>query len=251
LRAGGALLVAFVLNGCAAQATPPTPPTPPRAGAGGGPLAERDVLREPGLKGCGSRADFPAHHPVSWVEDRTQQLCCSPRGEGGAWSFVAPEACVSRYAPGVPLPDMVEPSAAATEGAPPNEAACAPGVEARVVIPTSELEARLDSGSLLRIESCLGERCAGAVVSFDSLARDDQLLFALHGEAAAGVSLAWRAGAVRLSVKVPQLREAVVQGQRYRFSLLLDGKPLASIDTTLDYAAQPPNGCPLARVSAP
>ena len=155
---------------------------------------------------------------------------------------------MSRYAPGVSWPDVVEESAAATSGEQPNQAACAPGVEARVLIPTSELESRLDSGSLLRIESCLGERCADAVVGFDSLARDDQLVFALRGEPAAGVSLLWRAGLVRLSLKVPQARDSVAQGQRYRLSLVLDGKTLRSIVATLDYAGL--GACPLARVDA-
>jgi hypothetical protein len=116
-----------------------------------------------------------------------------------------------------------------------------------VLIPTPELEARLDSGSLLRVESCLGESCAAAVVGFDSLSRDDQLLFTLEGTPASGASLAWRAGVVRLSVRVVQSRERVAQGERYRLTLLLDGKPLRAIETTLEYPA--PAECPLARVS--
>lgn len=154
---------------------------------------------------------------------------------------------MSRYAPGVRLPDVIEPSVAATGE--PQTAVCSPGVEATALIPTPELEARLDSGSLLRVESCLGASCAAAVVGFDSLSRDDQLLFALEGTPASGASLAWRGGAVRLSVRVVQSRESVVQGERYRLSLVLDGKPLRAIETTLAYSAPTPAECPLARVT--
>lgn len=155
---------------------------------------------------------------------------------------------MSRYAPWLRLPDVVEASAA-TGGEQPSATACSPGIEASVVIPTPELEARLDSGSLLQVESCLGESCAAAVVAFDSLSRDDQLLFALEGTPLSGGSVVWRAAAVRLSVRVVQSREHIVQGERYRLTLTLDGKPLRAIDTTLAYSAPAPADCPLAHVT--
>lgn len=155
---------------------------------------------------------------------------------------------MSRYAPWLRLPDIIEASAA-TGSQQPDEAVCSPGVEAFVAIPTPEFEARLDSGSLLRFESCLGDRCATAVVAFDSLSRDDQLLFALEGTPTSGASVVWRAGMVRLSVRVVQSPELVVQGERYRLTLTLDGKPLRAIDTTLTYSAPTPTDCPLARVT--
>lgn len=155
---------------------------------------------------------------------------------------------MSRYAPWLRLPDIIEPSAA-TGSQRPDEVVCSPGVEAIVAIPTPELEARLDSGSRLRFESCLGERCAAAVVAFDNLARDDQLLFALDGTPTSGAHVVWRAGTVRLSVRVVQSREDVVQGERYRLTLTLDGKPLRAIDTTLAYSATASTDCPLAHVT--
>jgi hypothetical protein len=175
-------------------------------------------------------------------------LCCAPRGEGGVWRFVEPETCVSRYAPWLRLPDIIEASGA-TGSQQPDAAACSPGVEAIVLVPTPELDARLDSGSLLRFESCLGESCAVAVVAFDSLSRDDQLLFALEGTPTSGANVVWRAGMVRLSVRVVQSPEQVVQGDRYRLTLTLDGKPLRAIDTKLAYSAPTPTDCPLARVT--
>lgn len=156
---------------------------------------------------------------------------------------------MSRYAPWLRLPDVIEPSAARGSQQP-DEAVCSPGVEAIVAIPTPEFEARVGSGSLLRLESCLGERCAAAVVAFDSLLRDDQLLFALEGTPTSGGNLVWRAGTVRLSVRVVQSRGEVVQGERYRLTLTLDGKPLRAIDTTLAYSAPSPTDCPLARVTS-
>lgn len=239
-RLCGVALLAFMassLIGCAVQ-------EPARSVASGGSAqAERrvDAVRAP--QECGSRAAFPTRHAVSWVEDARQKLCCSPRAEGGHWLFIAPEACAARYAPWLRLPDVIEPSRAAT-GEQPNAAVCAPGVEATVRVPASEL----DSGSLLRVESCLAESCAAAMLGLDNLSPDDQLLFALEGEPASGASLVWRGGALRLSVRVVQALEQIVQGERYRLTLLVDGKPLRAIDTKLAYSTPEPGGCPLARV---
>jgi hypothetical protein len=244
-----AVLLVFTassLGGCAAQAPPPR--AAERGGqASAGAATGGHAALPP--KVCASRTASLTHRPVWWVEDTGQKLCCAPRGEDGPWLLVEPETCVSRYAPWLRLPDIIEPSAA-TGSQQPDEAVCSPGVEAFVAIPTPEFEARLDSGSLLRLESCLGERCAAAIVAFDSLSRDDQLLFALEGTPTSGANVVWRAGTVRLSVRVVQSREHVVQGERYRLTLTLDGKPLRAIDTTLAYSAPAPTDCPLAHVTS-
>jgi hypothetical protein len=248
------LFTASSFSACAAQAPQPAPPRAAMQGGGPSARAEPGEHSAPAAhtalppKRCASRAASPTL-PVSWVEDARQKLCCAPRGEGGAWLFVEPESCVSRYAPWLRLPEFVEANAGATGSEQPLAGACSPGVEARVLIPTPEFEAQLDSGSLLRVESCLGESCAAAVVAFDSLSRDDQLLFALEGTPTSGANLLWRAGAVRLSIRVVQSRERVVQVERYRLTLTLDGKPLRAIDTTLAYSAPRSADCPLAHVT--
>ncbi|HEY0469594.1 MAG TPA: hypothetical protein VGC79_35635 [Polyangiaceae bacterium] len=225
--------------------------------------AKAPVVSPAVLKVCGSHADFGVQYSGSWVEDRRQQLCCGPRAEGigshfSVWRFVAPEACVSRYAPGLILPFVVT-ADSTTNGADASAAEdCLPGVAAEVLIPTAELEAQLEYGSRLRIESCVGSKCAQAVIEFDSLARDDQLLFALDGSSKAGALLFWNAGMVRFRLRVVQPREEVVEAERYRLTLELDGKSLRAVDTALSYdssrAVAAPGSvaaaqCPVARVS--
>lgn len=242
------VFTASSLGGCAAQAPQSAPPRATEHWKKESAGSALRVPATPSPKVCGSRADFPPHHPVSWVENAREKLCCTPRREGGAWVFVEPETCVSRYAPWLRLPNVVEASVDATE--PPKAAACSPGVEARLSIPAPELEARLDSGSLLRVESCVDESCAAANVAFDTLSRDDQLLFALEGTPVSGASVVWSAGAVQLSVRVVQSREQVVQSERYRLTLTLDGQPLRAIDTTLAYSTAVSPDCPLAKVTS-
>lgn len=242
------VLTAASLGGCATESRQAARPgtAEPGGGARGGSTPGKHAALPP--KECGSRAAFPSQHAISWVEDPQQKLCCSPRREGGTFRFVAAESCVSRYAPWLRLPDLIEPSAA-TAGPQPSAAVCSPGVEAKVQIPTPELEARLDSGALLRVDSCVGESCSAAVVAFDNLSREDQLLFALEGTPASGASLVWRAGAVQLSVRVVQSREQLAPGERYRLVLTLGDQPLRAIETTLTYSATGPGGCPLAHVT--
>jgi len=192
------------------------------------------------LKVCGSHADFASQYSNSWVEDRRQQLCCAPRAEGqgshfGVWHFVAPEECVDRYAPGLPLPYYYTPDSA-TPGVETSQAKhCLPGVAVQIFIPTPEFEARLASSTRLRIESCIGPNCAEAVVDFDDLAHHDQLLFALEGSSQAGAFLTWDAAMLRLKLRIVQPREQVVDGERYRLTLELEGKSLRAVDTALAY----------------
>jgi hypothetical protein len=148
---------------------------------------------------------------------------------------VAAEECVRRYAPGSPLPYYVTDSST-TLGVEPGRAKdCLPGIAAQVFIPTPELEARFASGTRLRIESCVGSSCAQAVVEFDDLAHNDQLLFALEGSSKAGAFLRWDAAKLRLAVRVLQPREQVVEGQQYRLTLELAGKPLRAVAVALSY----------------
>ncbi len=252
LRQHRALLVVFAswASGCGKGLPPQVAPFggPGTASASNAPSGAAPAAA---LKICGSRSDFALRDQDTWVEDARQKLCCSPRAHGAAWTYVAPEACLSRYAPGLRLPYLVV-ADSVTPGAEQREAeACIPGVAAEVLIPTAEFEARLDSGSRLRIESCVGSSCARAVVAFDDLARNDQLLFALEGSSQAGANLLWSAGEVRLRVRVAQPREQVVEGARYRLILELDRKPLRTIDTALSYAvaSAPAAACPLAQVA--
>jgi len=256
------VLLAFgvsLAGGCGAPQALRAAPVAEASAATAPPAASPAVL-----KACGSHADFGAQYGTSWVEDRKQQLCCSPRTEGkgpdaGVWHFVAPEECVSRYAPGLILPFVEVLDAATTQAEAARAKDCLPGVAVELVFPTAELEARIDSGSRLRIESCVGPNCAQAVIEFDSLARDDRLLFALDGSSKAGAILVWSSGLVRFRLRVAQPREQVVEGQRYRLTLELDGKPLRTIDTALAYqssgtsagsgsASSPSPRCPIADV---
>jgi len=249
----GVLLVfaASLASGCAAD--------PPRHAVPQGAASAASVPSAPAvspavLKACGARANF-GHY----VEDIRQKLCCSPHAEGvesqfRVWRSASLEQCIARYAPGVPPPYITADSTTA-EPSPVED--CLPGVVAQVLIPTREFEALLDSGSRLRIESCVGSSCAQAVLDFDNLARDDQLVFALEGSSKAGALLTWNGGAVWLRVRVAQPPEQVIEGERYRLTLTLDEKPLRAIETPLTYhspspvagsTASTPLQCPVASV---
>jgi len=169
---------------------------------------------------------------------------------------------VSRYAPGLILPIYYTPDSTTTGGEADPAKGCLPGLAAEVLIPTAELEAQIEYGSHLRIESCIGSKCAQAVIGLDSLARGDQLLFALEGNSKAGAHLFWNSGMVRFRLRAAQPREQVVEGERYRLTLELDGKLLRAVDTTLSYktSSTPPAPafvgptsaqCPVAIVTLP
>ncbi|MET0794654.1 MAG: hypothetical protein ABW061_24245 [Polyangiaceae bacterium] len=245
--------LAFVasLAGCSSSQARHVAPTqgPSVANATKAPAVSPEVRKR-----CGSHADFGSQSAAFWVEDRRQRLCCSPRTEvtgsnHDVWHFVSPEDCVSRYAPGLILPFYIVPDAKTTNAEAGRNENCIPGVAAEVLIPTAEFEPQLDSGSLLRIESCVGSSCARAVIEFDGLARDDELLFALEGSSKAGALLNWNGGMVRFRVRVVQQREQVVEGERYRLTLELDGKPLRAIQTSLSYHS--PNVAPAVSGAGP
>jgi hypothetical protein len=229
----------------------------PRGAASAASVPSAPAVSPALLKACGARANFG-----DYVEDIRQKLCCSPHAEGvesqfRVWQSASLDQCIGRYAPGVPPPYVITADSTTTSTEPGRVEDCLPGVVAQVVIPTPEFEALLDSGSRLRIESCVGSNCAQAVLDFDNLARDDQLVFALEGSSKAGALLTWNGGAVWLRVRVVQPREQVIEGERYRLTLMLDEKPLRAIDTQLTYhspnpvagsAASTPPQCPVSSV---
>lgn len=245
------VFVASLAIGCAAD---PARPALPKGAVSVASVPSAPAVSPAVLKVCGARANFGGN-----VEDVRQKLCCSRHAEGiesplRVWQSASLEQCISRYAPGVPPSYYI--IADSTTREPSRVEDCLPGVVAQVVIPTPEFEALLDSGSRLRIESCVGSNCAQAVLEFDNLARDDELVFALEGRLKAGALLTWNGGAVWLRVRVVQPREQVIEGERYRLTLTLDEKPLRGIDSLLAYhspsaiaggVASTPPQCPVAR----